>query len=85
MNNIPVQAFDPAEKSFYPALLHMDGDRFIGLERSAQEWAEAVLESKGADDRSHAQDDIANSHYDIRTAHAILEKFYFHLLARGEE
>lgn len=59
--------------------------RFIGLERSAQEWAEAVLESKGADDRSHAQDDIANSHYDIRTAHAILEKFYFHLLARGEE
>lgn len=33
MNNIPVQAFDPAEKSFYPALLHMDGDRFIGLER----------------------------------------------------
>lgn len=33
MNTIPVQAFGPAEKSFYPALLHMDGNRFIGLER----------------------------------------------------
>ena len=58
--------------------------RFIGLEQSAQEWAEAVLESKGTDVRSHEQDDIANSHYDIRTAHAILEKFYLHLLAQEE-
>lgn len=33
MNHIPVQAFDPVERNFRPALLHMDGDRLAGLER----------------------------------------------------
>ncbi len=33
MNHIPVQAFDPIVRNFYPALLYTDGDRFVGLER----------------------------------------------------
>lgn len=49
--------------------------KFISLEDSAKSWAKEVLEFKD-DLRCNSSDEIINSHYDIKVAHSVLEKYY---------
>lgn len=49
--------------------------KFISLEDSENSWANEILKFKN-DLRNNRNDDIINSHYDIKVAHSILEKYY---------
>lgn len=63
----------PDEVKFNPR------SRFIDLNETVDVWADTILKSRGLA-RGKDGSYIHNSHYNISTAHQILEKYYFNLL-----
>lgn len=56
--------------------------QFIDLNKSVSVWADAILRAIGLARRNDSSY-IHNSHYDISTAHQILEKYYFSFFLNG--
>ena len=50
--------------------------KFIGLDKSSESWANEILATRSGLPRSYDREDIANSRYDIKCAHIILEEYY---------
>lgn len=53
--------------------------KFVGLDNSAEFWAEEILAVKDEEPRSNIREDIVNSRYDIKFAHKILEDYYMEI------
>lgn len=53
--------------------------QFIGLNVSAKEWAQRILEAR-ENERSANRGDIVNSHYNIKLAHNVLRDYYLSIL-----
>jgi glycosyltransferase involved in cell wall biosynthesis len=53
---------------------------FIGLDKSAEYWADTILQTKENFSRTSIKDEIINSRYNIKYSHSILEDFYKDLL-----
>ena len=53
--------------------------KFIGLDKSPEFWANEILAACSGFPRSCDREDIVNSRYDIKCAHAILEEYYINL------
>lgn len=58
--------------------------KFIGLDKSSESWANEILATRSGLPRSYDREDIANSRYDIKCAHIILEEYYKELYNKNQ-